>query len=313
MQGGGNAVICGNGPSLKKINYKRLPKEFDVFRCNQFYFEDRYFVGRNVKYAFFNSFVFFEQYYTTKQLIQNKEYNIENIICSTFNLPLIDDESFIKLFPSYFCDALLGHEVLAKINDFLTFVKYNEIYENKRITSGIYMCAAAVALGYKNIYLTGIDFYDDKNNIYVFKNNNNNILKLIPEFEIGDSNKRHSKEFDLQALKMLKKQYEVNFYTLNENSLISKYIDLAPIENSNFILKNKPSNYINDILIPNSEYKNTIYKMQNQNSKFKQNIYYKLFKDLFHLPSDIKHYLKEKYANKNRKINYFSEKSFDNP
>ncbi|EAJ8916637.1 TPA: alpha-2,3 sialyltransferase [Campylobacter jejuni] len=296
--GGSNAVICGNGPSLKKINYKRLPKEFDVFRCNQFYFEDRYFVGRNVKYAFFNSFVFFEQYYTTKQLIQNKEYNIENIICSTFNLPLIDNESFIKLFPSCFCDALLGHEVLSKINDFLAFVKYNEIYENKRITSGIYMCAAAVALGYKNIYLTGIDFYDDKNNMYAFESKQHNLLSLLPNFKNKDSvYETHSKDFDLETLIFLKEKYNVNFYALNENSPISKYIDLAPIENSNFILKDKPSNYINDILIPNSKYKNTIYNIQNQ---LKQNIYYKLFKDLFHLPSDIKHYLKEKYANKNR-------------
>ncbi|EFP3399602.1 alpha-2,3 sialyltransferase, partial [Campylobacter jejuni] len=44
-----NALVCGNGPSLKNIDYKRLPKQFDVFRCNQFYFEDRYFVGKDVK------------------------------------------------------------------------------------------------------------------------------------------------------------------------------------------------------------------------------------------------------------------------
>ncbi|TXE88265.1 alpha-2,3-sialyltransferase, partial [Campylobacter volucris] len=28
--GGGNAIICGNGPSLKDIDYSRLPKEYDV-------------------------------------------------------------------------------------------------------------------------------------------------------------------------------------------------------------------------------------------------------------------------------------------
>ncbi|OEV44255.1 alpha-2,3 sialyltransferase [Campylobacter jejuni] len=297
-EGGGNAVICGNGPSLKNIDYKRLPKEFDVFRCNQFYFEDRYFVGKNIKYAFFNPFVFFEQYYTSKKLIQNGEYIIENIVCSTFNLPSINDESFIKLSPSYFCDTLLGHEVLSKINDFLAFVKYNEIYENKRMTSGIYMCATAVALGYKNIYLTGIDFYDDNNNMYAFESKQHNMLSLLSNFKNKDSvYEAHSKNFDLETLIFLKEKYNVNFYTLNENSPISKYIDLAPIENSNFILKDKPSNYINDILIPNSKYKNPIHKIQNQ---LKQNIYYKLFKDLFRLPSDIKHYLKEKYANKNR-------------
>ncbi|TXE85765.1 alpha-2,3-sialyltransferase, partial [Campylobacter volucris] len=25
-----NAIICGNGPSLKDIDYSRLPKEYDV-------------------------------------------------------------------------------------------------------------------------------------------------------------------------------------------------------------------------------------------------------------------------------------------
>ncbi|EFP1010357.1 alpha-2,3 sialyltransferase, partial [Campylobacter jejuni] len=35
-------------------------------------------------------------------------------------------------------------------------------------------------------------------------------------------------------------------------------------------------------------------------SRLKENLHYKLIKDLIRLPSDIKHYLKEKYANKNR-------------
>ncbi|WP_261798052.1 alpha-2,3-sialyltransferase [Campylobacter peloridis] len=271
-----------------------MPKEFDVFRCNQFYFEDKYYLGKNIKYAFFNPFVFFEQYYTSKKLIQNKEYNIENIICSTFNLPLMDNENFIKLFPDYFCDALLGHEILAKINDFLAFIKYNEIYENKRITSGIYMCGIAVALGYKNIYLTGIDFYDDKNNMYAFESKQNNILNLIPSFNNKNSvYKAHSKEFDLQALNFLKEKYNVNFYTLNENSIISKYINLASINDNDFTLESKPNNYINDILIPNHNIYNNLL-IPKVFIKIKQNIYYKLFKDLFRLPSDIKHYFKDK-------------------
>ena len=41
-------IIAGNGPSLKEIDYKRLPKEYDVFRCNQFFFEDKYYLGKDV-------------------------------------------------------------------------------------------------------------------------------------------------------------------------------------------------------------------------------------------------------------------------
>lgn len=67
-----NALVCGNGPSLKNIDYKRLPKQFDVFRCNQFYFEDRYFVGKDVKYVFFNPFVFLNNTILVKNLYKTK-------------------------------------------------------------------------------------------------------------------------------------------------------------------------------------------------------------------------------------------------
>lgn len=117
-----NALVCGNGPSLKNIDYKRLPKQFDVFRCNQFYFEDRYFVGKDVKYVFFNPFVFFEQYYTSKKLIQNEEYNIENIVCSTINLEYIDGFQFVDNFELYFSDAFLGHEIIKKLKDFFAYI-----------------------------------------------------------------------------------------------------------------------------------------------------------------------------------------------
>ncbi|EAH4550503.1 alpha-2,3 sialyltransferase, partial [Campylobacter jejuni] len=53
--------------------------------------------------------------------------------------------------------------------------------------------------------------------------------------------------------------------------------------------------YTKDILIPSSEAygkfsKNIIFKK----IKIKENIYYKLIKDLLRLPSDIKHYFKGK-------------------
>ncbi|MCV3467483.1 alpha-2,3-sialyltransferase [Campylobacter lari] len=296
-----NAIICGNGPSLKNIDYKSLPKEYDGFRCNQFYFEEKYYLGKNIKYVFFNPFVFFEQYYTAKKLIEKKEYNIENIICSTFNLPTMDNENFIKNFNAYFCDAYLGHEILHNIKDFLAFIKYNEIYENNRITSGIYMCAIAIALGYKNIYLCGIDFYNDKNNMYGFDNKKENLLKLNPAFLKKDSVYiKHSKEFDLKALNFLKDKYNVNFYSLNNNSELSKYIPLALNTNNNFILIDKDKDCINDVLIPEGKDYYDFFKKEDSKVKLKQNTYYKLFKDLFRLPSDIKHYIKEKHANKNR-------------
>ncbi len=67
-----NALVCGNGPSLKNIDYKRLPKQFDVFRCNQFYFEDRYFVGKDVKYVFLILLCFLNNTILVKNLYKTK-------------------------------------------------------------------------------------------------------------------------------------------------------------------------------------------------------------------------------------------------
>lgn len=87
-------IISGNGPSLKEIDYSRLPNDFDVFRCNQFYFEDKYYLGKKFKAVFYNPGLFFEQYYTLKHLIQNQEYETELIMCSNFNLAHIENENF---------------------------------------------------------------------------------------------------------------------------------------------------------------------------------------------------------------------------
>ncbi|HED6100973.1 TPA: alpha-2,3-sialyltransferase, partial [Campylobacter jejuni] len=106
-----NIIIAGNGPSLKNINYKRLPREYDVFRCNQFYFEDKYYLGKKIKAVFFNPGVFLQQYHTAKQLILKNEYEIKNIFCSTFNLSFIESNDFLHQFYNFFPDAKLGYEV----------------------------------------------------------------------------------------------------------------------------------------------------------------------------------------------------------
>ena len=88
------AIVAGSGPSLKEIDYTRLPpppvvdnvsfdiNNYDIFRCNQFYFEDKYYLGKKIKFAFANPNVLFEQSYTYKALIYTQEYKIDNIVVS---------------------------------------------------------------------------------------------------------------------------------------------------------------------------------------------------------------------------------------
>ncbi|MBC5861685.1 alpha-2,3-sialyltransferase, partial [Campylobacter jejuni] len=244
-----NVIIAGNGPSLKNINHKRLPKEYDVFRCNQFYFEDKYYLGKKIQTVFFNPGVFLQQYHTAKQLTLKNEYEIKNIFCSTYNLPFMESNDFLHQFYGFFPDAKLGYEVIENLKEFYAYIKYNEIYSNKRITSGVYMCASAIALGYKNIYLCGIDFYEG-DVLYPFEAMSANIKTIIPGIKDFKPSNCHSKEYDIEVLKLLKSIYKINIYALCENSILANYFPLSSNINNNFTLENKHDDHINDILLP---------------------------------------------------------------
>lgn len=253
--GGGNenAVIAGNGPSLAKIDYNRLPEHFDVFRCNQFYFEDSYFLGKEVKYAFFNPFLFFEQYYTLSSLNYNKEYEIENIICSTFNNPAIDDVYKLSILKNLFSEVWMGGDILNRLDGFCPVLHFNELYHQKRITSGVYMCACATALGYKKIYLTGIDLYSS-GSVYAFDSKRENLIKVLPEIKKDDSVYGfHSSDYDIFVLNMLVEKYGVEIYSLSSESPISQHFHLAPLleKKSDFKIEKKSENAIRDLLLPN--------------------------------------------------------------
>ena len=242
-------IVAGNGPSLAEIDYERLPSQlqYDVFRCNQFYFEDKYYLGKKVKFAFATSPMIFEQSYTYKNITLRHEYEIDNIVVSDFDLHI---DNFYKIHETFFSDIVRGSMYLSKLNDFFEFIRHNEVHKNKRITSGIYMCAFAVALGYKNIYIAGIDLYSTKKT-YAFNSMRTNLLTIRPDFN-PNPYKFHSMETDIEALQFLVKNYEAKFYSICPNSPLNKYIILADL-NSNFILqsKEKPQDSIKDMLIPN--------------------------------------------------------------
>ncbi|EAI6906423.1 alpha-2,3 sialyltransferase [Campylobacter coli] len=288
-----NVIIAGNGPSLKEIDYSKLPDDFDVFRCNQFYFEDKYYLGKKCKAVFYNPSLFFEQYYTLKHLIANQEYETELIICSNFNQAHLESENFRKSFYDYFPDAYLGCDFFKQLKEFDAYFKFHEIYLNQRITSGIYMCAVAIALGYKEIYLTGIDFYQNGSS-YAFDTKQENLLKLAPNFKNDNSQYiGHNKNTDIKALEFLEKTYKINLYCLSPNSSLANFIEIAPNLNSRFIAQEK-NNYTKDILIPPKEaYEKFSKNINLKKSKIKENIYFKIVKDLLRLPSDIKHYIKD--------------------
>ena len=299
------AIIAGNAPSIKEIDYARMPRDFRVFRCNQFYFEDKYYLGKKVEATTFATQMFFEQIYTMLVLNQKCEYQVDSIF-------LFNNEMHLKCAKrqnmQYFMDFISGDCLVHKIFDckyspniaeFLEHLKLQELYFDKHPTSGIMLCAIAIAMGYRDIYLCGIDFYENKP--YAFSMSNKNVLSIMPEFaSIGDKiqkqeNQWHTKEADLEALSFLQRHYGARFYSLCPNSPLSRYFPLAPITNSDFVVEKKSEGYINDVLIPDKN----AYSMLNAlrggvKCRLKDNLYFKIFYDLLKLRKDIKQYLQYK-------------------
>lgn len=284
-----DVLIAGNAPSLKNIDYTLLPQSYDVFRCNQFYFEQSYHTGKNLKAVFFNHSCFLEQYHTLKKLEKNEEYQSELIFCVLYEHH--DNDEFVKNFSRFFPDARISFKILKRLKKFYAKINYADLYEDKRITMGVYMCGMAVAMGYRRLYLAGIDFYQQGSN-YAFDSCKKNIAKLLPNFKKTHSKyENHSQSTDLDALKFLEKTYDVTIYCICPTSPLAQYFPLAPKNEALFTLEDRKPNAINDILLPTKSVYKKCQKLQ-KGLKIKDNLYYRLFYDLQKLPSHIKEYFK---------------------
>ena len=144
-------VIAGNGPSLAQIDYRRLPADFDVFRCNQFYFEDKYFLGRRVTGAFLNPSVAKNQYFTLRMLHDRGEYDIQEKYCACLSATWEGEEDFPTVKNTFF--------FLQSMPQFHELQKFLWVYYKQSFTSTINMLITALAMGYREIYLVGLDFY----------------------------------------------------------------------------------------------------------------------------------------------------------
>lgn len=322
------AIVAGNGPSLKAIDYSRLPLNFEVFRCNQFYFEDKYYLGKRVKgYAC----IYFTQVYTALNLLTRGEYDIDKFFLCDNILGFFDNENKEMQNMKKIIDVLSHYSRLANLNpnqnlidrayngsfshniaEFLEWSNLASIYYGHHITSGLLSCALAVAMGHREIYIAGIDLYSGDTH-YFTSMRTPNIARFTDLFDedLCDSqgnyksgNSWHKKEADIEGLYFLQEAYGVKFYSLCESSPISELIPLAKKTNSTFTPQPKPKDYICDFCIPKKESFEVMHIpfLQKQSQAIqqiqplKQNIYFRLLWDLSRIPKHIKLYIKGKIA-----------------
>ena len=305
-----------------------MPLDFEVFRCNQFYFEDKYYLGRHIKATTLaTSNATFSQVWTMLNLLTRGEYELDKVFLQDNHIWFGKDKENNEIYHtinklshyanlSNLVDRAYNGSFSHNIAEFLEWSNLASIYYAHHITSGILSCALAVAMGHREIYLAGIDFYDG-NSHYFTNMRTPNIMRFTDLFVECDDESNyksgmqwHKKVADIEALYFLQEVYGVKFYSLCESSPISKLIPLAKKTNSTFTPEPKPKDYIRDFCIPAKESFDfmQIPRFPIQESQkiseiqhLKRNIYFRLLQDLFKLPSHIKYYIKGKIAKEKAK------------
>lgn len=213
-------LITGNGPSISKINYSRLPKDADVFRLNNFFFEEEYYVGKRVDYYLTDIGFIKGQFYNLYNLKVNNEYVIDKIF-STGGKRLVENYPFAE-------DIF---DTVYKNKEFVEFLTYYQIYYGKLVSGGILSLLAAVELGYKDIYLAGFDLYRG-NEIYPWQDKANHVEanpRDIKENVLNVINEYHPEYLQLKAIELVKNQSGVKLFSISDESPINEYVELAPL------------------------------------------------------------------------------------
>ncbi|WP_233702771.1 alpha-2,3-sialyltransferase [Helicobacter felis] len=242
-------ILAGNGPSIKDLDYSLFPPDFDVFRCNQFYFEDKYYLGKEVKGVFFNAQVFDIQMKTARELSLRQEYYFEDLFCSTI-APFMNFGNCYTHAQDYldkhYAGARNTYDLLQNLEPFYKLYTTHRNFHQQHFTTGVMMIVVAIALGYKEIYCAGLDFYlEGLGHFYHAKS---------PHFTIRPDS-QHAKDLDIQGIK-LAQQY-AQLYALIPNSALSKILPLSPHKNALSQEKMqtlklgepKPEGYIDDVCI----------------------------------------------------------------
>ena len=242
-------VIAGNGPSLKEIDYRRLPKEYDVFRCTQFFFEDKYYLGKEVTGFFMGEAIFPSLFNTAIVLESLQEYFFTDVYFSGL---FLNDKWDRGEFLKYFWTAQVAFDIYAQHKQISQFINNHLVRYELYPTTGTIMIFTAIALGYTEIYVTGIDFYDTKTELYAFDLDSSNTLKNKVKFDNPFSNSKswHNEEYDKKGLELVKTLEGINMYSITPDSKLSTLLPLAPIQNDTpYIPTPKSENYLKDIIL----------------------------------------------------------------
>jgi len=226
-------LVIGNGPSMSLVDARRLPVNPVIFRTNLFMFERNYPFGKRVDAMFWA--VHRRLVHAALEVsIRHNLYDIgmffyvANIRYHALSYFLADALRYESLFYprfNHWCLMRLVPDIDARLTD---RKKYSLLP-----TVGLQALATGLILGFRDIYLAGIDFYEDSVKRYAFDLPDYVEMNMAPiHKKPGYEQKSHGQAYDIDFLQMLERNFPTaKIYSLVPESYSSSLIPVAPILN----------------------------------------------------------------------------------
>ncbi|RYD23722.1 MAG: hypothetical protein EOP88_03055 [Verrucomicrobiaceae bacterium] len=186
-------IIAGNGPSLLEVDSRLLPEDAYVFRCNWFFMEDHYRLGRKVD-GYFWSIHNEGMLRGLDEAVRIGGYEIGAYFTPVTFKEFADPTSMCSKLSFTPCHN--PWRIIAGQPDLAAAMMMRPLP-----TQGMQMLATALQLGFRDIHLVGIDFYQGDKSRYAYPVSRDiaekwlQLKDVTPGYEDG-----HSMDVDLRML-----------------------------------------------------------------------------------------------------------------
>jgi alpha-2,3 sialyltransferase len=222
-------VLVCNGPSMKTVEYDRIPEDPLFFRLNWFFLEEDYYFGKRVDAYFwsvYNEFL----HDSLHEIIQKGFYHLHTFFCPML---LVDQNRKERLeidntHHNYYRPRF-DHWKIISLEPELARLMMNRL----RPTTGLQALITSLILGFREIHIIGMDFYQSPGDRYAYNipfdlRNKMSSIHFSPGYE----KRAHSFHTDLNAWNMIIKCFpNSKIYSLSPQSYLARLTKVSPKRN----------------------------------------------------------------------------------
>lgn len=217
-------LIVGNGPSATLPPLAKIPADVVIFRMNWFFLESHYHFGSHVD-AWFFAVPHQGLEAALREEIRTRRYHIERL-CSPMQLPSARDGD---RWGNQLLDVnLKQYDHWAVISRYARLARYF-MSRPGLPTSGMQALGFGLGLGFREIYLSGVDLYESKEARYGYTISQQVAAGLLEKDLKPGYEDAHSIDNDLAFLQACLAEFpDADVYSLSESVNLAMFLPPGP-------------------------------------------------------------------------------------